>query len=613
MAKGDYWDRFNGDLLDLLPPDLGTVLEVGCGSGRLCEEYRRRNPGVSWIGVETNTAAALAAIDRKINVITADIEEPREIGQALDGLGCDALVLGDVLEHLRDPWAALERCVVAIKPGGLLLASIPNVGHMSVVLSLLRGEWEYQDEGIFDATHLRWFTLKSIRKLFADAGLEVFEVRGRQCGFDPAAFAELRRLVKVDEADPFWMQAKTLQYLVRARKPIGHVEVGKSDPEGRPLPGVTRPLFGGFEASGFRLHLHAVADTLDVHRQRIAEPHRAIQTIPGVTISDDVLVQPPWGAMFPDRHPKLPADRDAVLVLQRWRRGSMAEIARRVLEHNPKCLVVAEVDDHPGHLPGMERDDFAALRLVHAVQCSTEPLAEWCRRYNPEVRVFPNMIAELPPFEPRPEKPPGEAVLFYGAQGRETSWRPIMPALNRVLAEFPAVRAEVVHDRAFFEALAVDAKRKRFRPFLPYQEYRAAIRSCDIALLPLEPSDFNAMKSDVKWLECAAEGTAVLMSPFASDQARSMDTLVFQPGPMLEYWSDMQPFDVRLGNLIRNPDRRRYLACNAYAFVRDHRLLGGHYRGHVDWYRSLLARKAELDAAILARCGEMAQAASASS
>ena len=97
----------------------------------------------------------------------------------------DCLVFGDVLEHLVDPWAVLARLARLVCDGGQILACIPNVQHYSVIVSLLRGKWDYQDEGLLDRTHLRFFTL---------VGHPGPVCKGRIAGLrDPAAVVARRR------------------------------------------------------------------------------------------------------------------------------------------------------------------------------------------------------------------------------------------------------------------------------------------------------------------------------------------------------------------------------------------------------------------------------------
>ena len=89
----------------------------------------------------------------------------------------DALVFGDVLEHLRDPWATLQSLSGLLRDGGALVACIPNISHWSIVAGLLAGRFDYAEEGLLDRTHLRFFTLRSILDLVRRAGLTPVRVR----------------------------------------------------------------------------------------------------------------------------------------------------------------------------------------------------------------------------------------------------------------------------------------------------------------------------------------------------------------------------------------------------------------------------------------------------
>ena len=183
MAVAEYYNRANVDLLRLIPPDAQFVLEAGCGAGALAAAYRRINPRVSYLGIEKNAeAAAVAVANCRIDqVIVGDLEtiELSELGVSEDRPRVDCLVFGDVLEHLVDPWTILAKLGRLVREGGQILACIPNVQHYSVVVNLLQGKWNYQDEGLLDRTHLRFFTLSGIQELFAGAGLRVFDIQPR--------------------------------------------------------------------------------------------------------------------------------------------------------------------------------------------------------------------------------------------------------------------------------------------------------------------------------------------------------------------------------------------------------------------------------------------------
>ncbi len=550
----EYRSRVNTDILKLIPPDAGIVLEIGCGTGMLCEAFKRINPDVKWYGVEPDIKAADEASRRMAWAASLRVEElefdfwSKELA--------DVLILGDVLEHLEDPWYQLKRLSVFVKDNGQVLSSIPNASHFTSIVSLLQGQWPYADEGLFDRTHLRWFTLNSIRELFAQAGLQIFETRGRCFGNEHHG-----QFMQLVQSFGGWLgidlkrldrESRVLQFVVRAVKTVDF------SPKIEPI------------------HIHAILGEGCCARPRILEPMAMIETIPGVrcTIGDHV------------------PDRPTITIQQRFRNCSI-DLQKSLI--NCGSIIVYEIDDDPYSLQGIPETDFMALKAVHAVQCSTEPLAEVCRQWNPNVAVFQNMVAELPP--PRVYEQSDIVKIFFGCQNRESDWAPIMDALNRVLSECYYTEIHVVHDQVFFNAINLPGSRKTFSPWLDYPEYRRMLRSCDIALLPLEPTRFNACKSDIGFIEAASEGATVL----ASQTAYQIQGI---PGTC-EIYKDPKHFEQILRWLIDVPDGRINDANINYNYVKNHRLLSGHYRDRLCWYQDLLARKAELDRSLIERVPEL--------
>lgn len=200
MPPGDYYGRDRDDLLHLVPelPRGSRVLELGCGEGRLGARLRER--GLEVHGVEVVPAAAERARAVLDHVVQGDVETV-----VLDHPdGHFALLLcGDVLEHLRDPWALLRRVRRVLAPGGAIVASVPNLQYFPVVLGLLRGRFEYRDSGVLDRTHLRFFTRREARALLENTGYRIEAmpavypfrsraVRGLATGIDRLSFGALR-------------------------------------------------------------------------------------------------------------------------------------------------------------------------------------------------------------------------------------------------------------------------------------------------------------------------------------------------------------------------------------------------------------------------------------
>jgi 2-polyprenyl-3-methyl-5-hydroxy-6-metoxy-1,4-benzoquinol methylase len=143
-----------------------SMLEVGCSSGYLGASLVAR--GHTVVGVEPDPGAAAAATRVLSQVWTGGLDDYLD---ANPDARFDVLIFGDVLEHMVDPSAALQRALQHLAPGGSVVVSLPNVAHGSVRAMLLAGRFDYEDRGILDRTHLRFFTREGIAHLLAESGL----------------------------------------------------------------------------------------------------------------------------------------------------------------------------------------------------------------------------------------------------------------------------------------------------------------------------------------------------------------------------------------------------------------------------------------------------------
>jgi len=215
----DYYDHVNSDLLALIPSAANLIVEYGCGTGKLGEAFKSRSPKCRYVGIELNREVAEMARAR-LDVVHHGDEWTEFATLGLAPQSVDCLVYGDVLEHMADPWSALKRHSAWLRVSGMVAACIPNIEHWSILLRLIEGRWGYEDHGLLDRTHLRFFTIDTIKQMFAGAGLRIVSIRSRRIG--TRGFAEFKthleplfREYRVDER-AFSERAQALQYLILA-------------------------------------------------------------------------------------------------------------------------------------------------------------------------------------------------------------------------------------------------------------------------------------------------------------------------------------------------------------------------------------------------------------
>jgi len=146
------------------------ILSIGAGCGAT-EEALKAQYGSYVVGIEVDQELASQARDRLDEIIVTDVETyefPPDIGRF------DLILCTDVLEHLRKPEALLDRVKRVLEPDGLVAICVPNVRYWHAIYTLvIKGDWRYSKSGLFDASHLRWFTRKSLDRLITQNGLEV--------------------------------------------------------------------------------------------------------------------------------------------------------------------------------------------------------------------------------------------------------------------------------------------------------------------------------------------------------------------------------------------------------------------------------------------------------
>lgn len=201
------------DVISLINGTPANVLDVGCSNGVLLEHLKLYRGAAFTVGIELDQALAREAsrkIDRTIN---ADLDNLNNA--ILKNYRFDLIIFADVLEHVKKPEVVLCEILKSSSKNAQIIVSLPNVQHWTTIKNLLLGQWPQNDRGLFDRTHLHFFTLLSIREMADRCGLEIESVHRNYRIFDEPG----HRINRFSRLLAFWpfKGFVTYQYVVRMR------------------------------------------------------------------------------------------------------------------------------------------------------------------------------------------------------------------------------------------------------------------------------------------------------------------------------------------------------------------------------------------------------------
>lgn len=208
MQDSDYYSSDRKEIFPFIPLDIAKTLDVGCATGVFSAKLKEERDAETW-GIEMFKDVAEIAKTKLDKVLIGSFDE---VSGDLPQKYFDCIFFNDVLEHMPYP----ETCLLKIKdnlhPEGKIIASIPNIRHIEVLRELLfQKDWHYKDSGILDRTHLRFFTKKSIIRMFEDCGYKIDQITGIN-GVSPFCLTSLINKVLLNSLDDI----KYKQFLVIA-------------------------------------------------------------------------------------------------------------------------------------------------------------------------------------------------------------------------------------------------------------------------------------------------------------------------------------------------------------------------------------------------------------
>jgi trans-aconitate methyltransferase len=208
-----YPEHVDAALIALVDAPPRRVLDLGCSTGALGAAIKAKHPQAFVFGLEPARAAAAVAATRLDRVIGERLEEADFAREGIAPGSIDLAIAADVLEHVVNPWAVLLRLRPLLAADGRLIASIPNVRNAALIAALaVNGRWQYRERGLLDVTHLRFFTLEEIGRMFAETGYRV----ERHAANVMPALAEIHRANRDRERTTLTLGKLTLSDLTRA-------------------------------------------------------------------------------------------------------------------------------------------------------------------------------------------------------------------------------------------------------------------------------------------------------------------------------------------------------------------------------------------------------------
>jgi 2-polyprenyl-3-methyl-5-hydroxy-6-metoxy-1,4-benzoquinol methylase len=207
-VNAKYYKLDRSEMLEHLPPGLNSLLDVGCGEGNFGMLVKKTYNSTVW-GIEPAYEPFKAAETKLDKVFNTFFTGSFDVNKKFD-----AITFNDVLEHMADPWDAIRNCKRLLNQDGCLVASIPNILYFHDFFKMIFSrDWKYEEAGIFDKTHLRFFTKKSICTLFEESGFRIEKITGIRP-------TDSKKFYLFNGATlGYWAESQFLQYAVVA-KPI---------------------------------------------------------------------------------------------------------------------------------------------------------------------------------------------------------------------------------------------------------------------------------------------------------------------------------------------------------------------------------------------------------
>ncbi len=563
-----------------------VVLEVGCAAGATGEAIKKMYPGVTVYGVELNAKAAEIAKTRIDGVINKNIESCDISELGIEFGTVDTFIAADVLEHLYNPWAVLDKIKPLLTKDAQVIVSIPNSQNAWLMTEMASGRWSYESQGLLDITHIRFFTRDEITKMFDDTGYDTVKWSMTLDGRVPeislqegeVQSIDLGKIVFKDITKGEWMIYRALQFLVCATLREGQVTYSVNHQKKQKSK--AKIVLYTFEQPAW-----ACAEL------RVNSPLRLlgdeVELVWGVQFNGDQM-------SFDDSHL---STADAIIFHRFFPCKESWPFIEMVLASGKP--VIYEIDDLLCSMPELNPSAsesakiksyiFDLLGRVDNVVVSTNKLAANYAPYAKNIFVVPNRLDVGSWGESKSLRPAQKRIVigYLGTPTHLADLAIIEDALFR-LAEKYGDQISFRFMGCITENLKSLANMHFTNMMASYAEYINIIKDLDIdiALAPLENNPFNKSKSNIKWMEysyCGIPGVYTNLEPY-------VDSVInYETGILATH--DSESWFTAIDYLITHPYERTKIGNNARNAVASHYMIEHGQSNIADVYRGLLLDK----------------------
>lgn len=502
------------------------VLEIGCNTGYFTKLLKDHGYFVHGVEFYSDAAAKAGYTD---DFFHGTVEEFIATAAAAVQGSFDAVILGDVLEHLLYPEEVLRGLARCLKPNGVLILSVPNVTHVGVRQMLLDGQWQYSKSGIMDTSHLRFYTRHSLRKLLVKVGFGI-ERSYHVLASIYSTYAP--GLLSVPDSGVYNEQDHTLQIIVRASRTALKNSAFTEPPRNIAL--ISRaphiPCFQLRLERPLCSYCDAVGGTLRIG--------------PGCS-QEDLL----WADL---------------IVMQRAPSPAMLQAVR-----DARALgisVVYDMDDLVYELPGFltaHTDIHTSKMIGHLIAnadittCSTPRLREEVAKFTETTALVPNCMHNPGQIDVENAQPDAPCTFVLASSDTvQSDW--LRYPLHRLLNKYKDSSLVIVGKIG--QTWQDSNFPATYYPLLSPDEFSKLLLSLrnGIGIIPLDTSEFSSCKSAIKFYHyslCGLVTAASKVPPYTDEMEHGETGLLVENNP--------QEWFAALDSLAANPGRRRLMLAKA--------------------------------------------------